>query len=254
MNRSQLHWLEGQGIPKHCTIIEAVPGVGNVGKLVIDGLLSKHPSRTLGWLLHPDFPPHATLDDEGLIRPPRLELSSIILPDGSTVVTVSGMRQPMTAAGQFEVSESILRLAADSDSPQFLILAGLASGLEDRAIHVICSDAKVRSNLESNDISVSRGQPEGGMIGIAGMILSLAPTRGVPAVGIVADTVGTSADVLAADRLAKWIEEAFGIPLDLDLDTTERTAVHLLEAIDPTGSIEDYLRGDEPEVSADFYV
>jgi predicted ATP-grasp superfamily ATP-dependent carboligase len=92
------------------------------------------------------------------------------------------------------------------------------------------------------------------MIGIAGMILSLAPTRGVPAVGIVADTVGTSADVLAADRLAKWIEEAFGIPLDLDLDTTERTAVHLLEAIDPTGTIEDYLRGDEPEVSTDFYV
>ena len=70
MNRSQLHWLEGQGLPKHCTIIEAVPGVGNVGKLVIDGLLSKHPSRTLGWLLHPDFPPHATLDDEGLLRPP----------------------------------------------------------------------------------------------------------------------------------------------------------------------------------------
>ena len=253
MNRSQLHWLEGQGLPKHCTIIEAVPGVGNVGKLVIDGLLSKHPSRTLGWLLHPDFPPHATLDDEGLIRPPRLELSSIILPDGRTVVTVSGM-MPMTAAGQFEVSESILRLAADSDSPQFLILAGLASGLEDRAIHVICSDAKVRSNLESNDITVSRGQPEGGMIGIAGMILALAPTRGVPAVGIVADTVGTSADVLAADRLARWIEEAFGIPLDLDLDTTERTAVHLLETIDPTGSIEDYLRGDEPEVSPDFYV
>ena len=254
MNRSQLHWLEGQGLPKHCTIIEAVPGVGNVGSLVIDGLLSKHPSRTLGWLLHPDFPPHATLDREGLIRPPRLELSSILLPDGSTVISVSGMMQPMTAAGQFEVSESILRLAADSDSKQLLILAGLASGLEDRSIHVICSDAKVRRNLESNDITVSRGQPEGGMIGIAGMILSLAPTQGVPAVGITADTVGTSADVLAADRLAKWIEGAFDIPLDLDLDTTEQTALRLLEAIGPTGSIEDYLRGDEPEVSADFYV
>jgi len=254
MNRSQLHWLEGQGLPKHCTIIEAVPGVGNVGKLVIDGLLSKHPSRTLGWLLHPDFPPHATLDDEGLIRPPRLELSSILLPDGSTVIAISGMMQPMTAAGQFEVSETMLQLAADSETTQLLILAGLASGLEDRSIHVICSDAKVRGNLESNDITVSRDQPEGGMIGIAGMILSLAPTQGVHAVGIVSDTVGTSADVLAADRLAKWIEEAFDIPLDLDLDTTEQTALRLLETIDPSGAIEDYLGGDEPEVSADFYV
>jgi len=254
VNRSQLYWLEGQGLPKHCTIIEAVPGVGNVGKLVIDGLLSKHPSRTLGWLLHPDFPPHAILNNEGLIRPPRLELSSILLPDGGTVIAISGMMQPMTAAGQFEVSESILRLAADSESTQLLILAGLASGPEERSIHVICSDAKVRSNLESDDITVSRGQPEGGMMGMAGMILSLAPTRGVPAIGIAADTVGTSADVLAADRLAKWIEEAFEIPLDLDLDTTEQTALRLLEAIDPTGSIEDYLGGDGAEVSADFYV
>jgi predicted ATP-grasp superfamily ATP-dependent carboligase len=92
------------------------------------------------------------------------------------------------------------------------------------------------------------------MIGMAGMILSLAPTLGVPAVGIVADTIGTSSDVLAANRLARWVEEAFEIPLELDLDTTEQTAVRLMEAIDPFDSIEDHLGADEAEVSADFYV
>ncbi|MEE2624697.1 MAG: PAC2 family protein [Candidatus Thermoplasmatota archaeon] len=254
VNRSKLHWLEGDGLPKGCMIIEAVPGVGNVGKLVVDGLLHKHPSRTLGWMLHPDFPPHATMDSEGLIRPPRIEISSILLADGSNLVVITGMMQPMTAAGQFEVSESMLELAADSESPNMLVLAGLATGPEEHSIHVICSDSKVRSSLESSDITVSRGQPEGGMIGMAGMILSLAPTLGVPAVGIVADTIGTSSDVLAANRLARWVEEAFGIPLELDLDTTEQTAVRLMEAIDPSDSIEDHLGADEAEVSADFYV
>ena len=38
-------------------ILEAVPGVGNVGKILIDAVVEKHPSRTIGWILHPDFPP-----------------------------------------------------------------------------------------------------------------------------------------------------------------------------------------------------
>ena len=47
MNRTKIHWLIGDRLPKHMAIIEAVPGVGNVGKLVADGLIKKHQSKTL---------------------------------------------------------------------------------------------------------------------------------------------------------------------------------------------------------------
>ncbi len=254
MNRTKLHWLCDGGIPPGCTFLEAVPGVGNVGKIVIDGLVKKHPSRTLCWVLHPDFPPHASLDDDGLIRPPRLEVKSVLLPNGSTVITVTGLMQPMTAAGQFEVSETILELAAESSSERLLVLAGLSAGPEERGIHVICSDSKYRTQLEAEDIVVSREKPNSGVIGIAGMVLSLAPTQGVITAGIIAETMGTSCDVMAANRMANWIEHAFEIPLDLDLDTTEETAARLMEAIDPMGTIEDLIGAEESEVSTDFYV
>ena len=252
MNRTKFHWFEG--MPSKCTILEAVPGVGNVGKLVVDALIEKHPSRVIGWILHPDFPPHATIGDDGLIMPPRIEVSSIMLPDGSTIIVMTGTMQPLTAAGQFEVSESILELASKSQTTRLLVLAGLSSKPEDRSIHVVCSDSAVRKSLEEDDIEVSKTQPEGGMIGITGMILSLAPILSVPAIGVVADTVGTSSDILAADRLSSWIEEAFDLPLELDLDTTEKTAASLMESINPGGTIEGYLEIDDPEVSQDFYV
>ena len=92
------------------------------------------------------------------------------------------------------------------------------------------------------------------MIGIAGMVLSLSSTLGVPSVGIVAETIGASSDVLAADRMAKWVEQAFEIPLDLDLDTTKETAARLMEEIGVSGSIDDHLGVEEQEVSSDFYV
>ena len=69
---------------------------------------------------------------------------------------------------------------------------------------------------------------------------------------MVADTVGASADVIAADRLARWIEEALGLPLGIDLDTTEETARKLLASIEVSGSIEEHL--GMPAEADDFYV
>ena len=254
MNRTRIHWLVGDGLPEHAAMLEAVPGVGNVGKIVVDSLVDKHPSRTIGWILHPDFPPHSTLDSNGLVSPPRININSILLPDGRTVITVGGPLQPMTATGQHESSEAILEMASESGTPQLLVLAGLAAGTDDREIHVICADAEVRKNLEANDIPVSREHPEAGMIGIAGLLISLSPLSGVPAVGLVAETIGASTDVLAADRLASWIEAGLDLPLSLDLDSTEETARKLMETMEVSGSIEETLSASESEGSSDFYV
>ena len=35
MNRTRIHWLVGDGLPEHAAMLEAVPGVGNVGKIVV---------------------------------------------------------------------------------------------------------------------------------------------------------------------------------------------------------------------------
>jgi len=253
MNRTKIHWLIGDSLPEHASMLEAVPGVGNVGKLVVDSLIEKHPSRTLAWILHPDFPPHSTLGEDSLLAPPRICIDSVLLPDGRTVITIGGNLQPMTAAGQHEVSEAILELASDSETPRLLVLAGLAAGAEDREIHVICADGDVRKCLEVDDIPVSREHPEAGMIGIAGLLISLSPLHSVSTIGLVAETMGSSADVVAADRLAAWIEAAFDLPLELSLDSTERTAARILDEMNAGGDLEETLAMADVE-SGDFYV
>ena len=182
--KTKFHWIVGDGLPEHTAILEAVPGVGNVGKIVVDALVEKHPSRTIGWILHPDFPPHATLSKNGLLSPPRLEINSVILPDGKTIITIGGNLQPMTAKGQYEVAESILEMAKKNNTPKILVLAGLAAGAEDRGIHVICADSNVKKSLQEIDINVTDEQPKSGMIGIAGLLISLSPLHDVPTIGL----------------------------------------------------------------------
>ena len=159
----------------------------------------------------------------------------------------------MTPGGQHEVAEAILNLAKESSTYQVLVLAGLATEAESRGVHVICADETVRSSLEADDILVSREQPESGMIGIAGLLVSLSPIIGVRSIGLVADTVGASADVLAANRLASWIEEAFDLKLDLDLDSTEEIARKLLETYEVGGTLEEAMGVDESDSHRDFY-
>tara|TARA_B100001769_G_C22076508_1_gene579758 strand:- start:32 stop:793 length:762 start_codon:yes stop_codon:yes gene_type:complete len=250
---TRFHWIVGNGLPEHSAILEAVPGVGNVGKIVVDALVEKHPSRTIGWILHPDFPPHATLSKDGLLAPPRLEINSVILPDGKTIITIGGDLQPMTANGQYEVAESILAMAKENNTPKILVLAGLAAGAEDRNIHVICADLDVKKSLQEIDINVTDEQPKSGMIGIAGLLISLSPLHGVPTIGLVAETIGASADTLAADRLSAWIEQGLELPLDLDLDSTEKTAKKLLATMDVSGDIDEILNGSEKQNDSNFY-
>ena len=251
--KTKFHWIVGDGLPEHTAILEAVPGVGNVGKIVVDALVEKHPSRTIGWILHPDFPPHATLSKNGLLSPPRLEINSVILPDGKTIITIGGNLQPMTAKGQYEVAESILEMAKKNNTPKILVLAGLAAGAEDRGIHVICADSSVKKSLQEIDINVTDEQPKSGMIGIAGLLISLSPLHDVPTIGLVAETIGASADTLAADRLSSWIEEGLELYLDLDLDSTGKIARKLLATMDVSEDIDEILNGNEKQNDSNFY-
>jgi len=85
------------------------------------------------------------------------------------------------------------------------------------------------------------------------LLISLSPLHGVHAIGLVAETIGASADTLAADRLSAWIEQGLELPLDLDLDSTEKTAKKLLATMDISGDIDEILNGNEKQNDSNFY-
>ena len=65
---ASIHWVESTGLPKHDLIVAAVPGVGNVGKLVVDTLNQEQNATLIARIIHPDLPPHSVLED-GLFGP-----------------------------------------------------------------------------------------------------------------------------------------------------------------------------------------
>jgi len=228
MSRTKIQYISD--VPPHDAIIEAVPGIGNVGKLVVDGLVASYDSKIIARILHPDMPPHATLDSEGLLRPPHLSIHSVSI-GSQTVLCICSDAQPTTAAGQHEVAESILDFVKDYSDSRLYVLAGLAMDPEAQGIHVVCSEEGTRRSMEDHGIEVRTGQPESGMIGLAGLLVSLAPLHEVEAVGLVADTVGGATDARAAERLSMFVQDKFGLNIGMDLDRTQAIASRLLESV-----------------------
>jgi proteasome assembly chaperone (PAC2) family protein len=227
---ASIHWVDEVGLPAHRLILEAVPGVGNVGKLVLDTLVEQHEGALIARILHPDLPPHSTLE-KGLLVPPHLSIHAVNV-QGQTLITITGTGQPMTPRGQHEMAEAILELAEAYDTEMILVLAGLSAEPGDEGVHITCASAEVKGELVSNDIIVSDEQPAGGMLGLAGLLASLAPLHDIPSAAVIAETVGTSVDVMAADRLAKRISADFGLGLDLAIDNTRETAARILSLME----------------------
>jgi hypothetical protein len=226
-----IHWTADGGLPEHELILAAVPGVGNVGKLVIDTLNEQHEATLLARIIHPDMPPHSILEG-GLLTPPHLSVHFVGLDNGQNVISITGNGQPMTPRGQHEMAEAILKLAGESKTPLIAVLAGLSAKPGEENIHLTCSSNEVQSELNERGISVSTEQPSGGMLGLAGLIVSLSPLHGVPSAAYSAETVGTSIDVVAADRLSQRISSDFGLGLDLPIDNTRETAARLLSMME----------------------
>ncbi len=253
MNRSITHWCtDSEEIPQEMVILLALPGVGNVGKVLVDAIIEEHKSDPIAWIMHPDLPPHATLVD-GLLRPPRIEIHLVQLPVGLPLLIVTGDAQPLTPAGQFELSTRLLEIFAEAKSEIMFILAGLAAEVEDDSVHLVCSDEDTRDAFKARGIEASNEAPEAGMIGMAGLLASMAPMHSLASACIVAETLGSTVDVITSQRIANWIEEYLGIPLAISVDTTEKTADRIRKEIAmDTSELDNLFEKSEP--SPEFYV
>jgi len=206
-------------------LLVAMPGIGDVGKLAVDAVNTELDAEPIARLLHPELPPLAKLDENGLLTPPHILLSRIDL-DGKTVYTLTGDSQPMTPAGQYEMATTVLELFTGGE---VLVLAGMSAGPERKEIFTICSSAQYRIELEAMGVDVRRDEPKAGVIGMAALITAMSPIKNVKASCNIATTIGNSADPVAAQLLLETIRKWWSLPLPVPIDATARLAAKLKE-------------------------
>lgn len=224
-----IEWREGHSsVGEHALMMFALPGVGNVGKVAVEGLKSAHLCSQIARLHHSALPPLATLDEQGLLAPPHLSLSSIESITGKRIIMLTGDSQPLEPEHQGTMAREIMHWLEQQGITSVFVLAGLMDAPTRKETFIVASNASHRIDLESMGVDVRRDEPKSGAIGLAALMASIGPLYNINSACAIATTVGSSGDVFASQRLLEALDEWFNLgvalPSGIQTKLTEKLA------------------------------
>lgn len=199
-------------------MICGLPGIGNVGKIAAEYLIDKLKMTKMMDLFTQYLPPQVFITDDGLAHLARNSVYYKKRSNANDLMVVTGDFQGTTQEGQYELSYNLLDIGMGLGVSQVFTLGGYSTGKIVEAPRVLgaVSDLKMFDLLKSNGVVFPKGEPGGGIVGSAGLILGLATEIfDVQAACLMGETSGYFADPKGAMELLKTLSKILSIDLDL---------------------------------------
>ena len=200
---------------RNVTLIEGLPGVGNVGKLAVDHLIDEVSATRFASIYSKHFPPQVLVKDDNLISLVSNELHywKSDKKGGSDLVFLSGDYQGLTPEGQYEICERILRELMNFDIKQVITLGGYGHGEMKQELKVLGA----ANNQENLDMMVKKGvvcskdTPGSGIVGASGLLIGLGVLFDIKGFCLMGETSGYFVDPNSAKALLEKLTNILGI-------------------------------------------
>jgi len=196
--------------------IEALPGIGNVGKVAGDFLAASTNARRFATMYAEDFPPQVLLDEQSVVNMACNELwySNI---NGKDVVFLRGDYQGSTPEGQFYLAQSIMDILMEIGVTRIITLGGYGTGTMVDCPRVFGAVSTIEIKPEFSDYGVifSPNDPQAGIIGAAGLLVGFGKMYGIESICLMGETSGFFVDHKAAKTIVEVLMRMFKVELDL---------------------------------------
>jgi hypothetical protein len=196
-------------------LIEGLPGIGQVGKLVAEYMIHMLGAEKMGEIHSIYFPPQVILEENGLARLVRNELY-YYRASGKDLIFLVGDHQSTSNEGHYLLADQYCGIAQDLKVKRIFTLGGFGVGHlvnEPRVLGAV-NRADLRTELEEAGVSFDRNEPGGGIIGAAGLILGLSAKRGIDAVCLMGETSGYLVDPMSAANVLAILSKLIDVPVD----------------------------------------
>ena len=127
MNKTYIKMIEEVDIKEHI-FIEALPGIGHVGKLVAEHIIHELEAKKFAELYSPSFPPQIFVNEDGTIEPMKNEFYALNDENGQDYIILVGNTQGLSPEGQHEVCGIILDFVEKYGVKQMYTLGGFGTG------------------------------------------------------------------------------------------------------------------------------
>jgi uncharacterized protein len=201
--------------PADPILIEGLPGIGQVGKLVAEYMIHMLKAEKIAEIHSIYFPPQVLLDETGLARLARNELF-LYQSGGRDIVFLVGDHQSTSNEGHYLLADQYCEIAEELKVKRIYTLGGFGVGHlvnEPRVLGAV-NRVELRPELEEAGVTFNRDEPGGGIIGAAGLMLGLSARRGIDAVCLMGETSGYLVDPMSAANVLGVLSKLIDVPVD----------------------------------------
>lgn len=170
-------------------LIEGLPGIGNVGKVVIDYLIESLKAKKLASFFSYDLPNSVFVTENNLVQLPEIELYGVTC-KGRDFLFLSGDAQPNLERSSYELTQEILSLAKKQNVKEIITLGGIGLNEIPDEPKIFCVSNKKGIVKKYTKVGVSDEVygMVGPIIGVSGLLLGL--SKKINAVALLGETYG----------------------------------------------------------------
>ncbi|MFP4119298.1 MAG: PAC2 family protein [Candidatus Woesearchaeota archaeon] len=200
--------------------IEGLPGIGNVGKVVIDTIIEKLGAEEIGTFESHNMPNSVFVNEEHLVQLPSIQLYRATV-TGQDFLFLTGDAQPSQERASYELAEELLSVIEEFDGKHIVTLGGIGLNEipDDPGIYVTGNDKGFIKEFEKHGASSEVYGVVGPIIGISGLLLGLAKNRRMKSAALLGETYGHP--MYIGLKEARKIILLFNEKYDFDIDLGE---------------------------------
>ncbi|MGB9936432.1 MAG: proteasome assembly chaperone family protein [Methanobacterium sp.] len=195
--------------------IEALPGIGHVGKLVAEHIIHELEADKFAELYSPSFPPQVFVNEDGTIEPMKNEFYALKGKNGQDYIILVGNTQGLSPEGQHEVCGIILDFVEKYDVKMMYTLGGLGTGqpIEKSKVFGAATTVELTESLKNHNVTLRSA--DGGIIGASGLLLGMGMLRGMNGVCLMGETPGYFIDAEASKAVLTVLLNILGMEVDI---------------------------------------
>jgi uncharacterized protein (TIGR00162 family) len=214
MDEIELHQLNEMKLHQPI-MIEGLPGVGNVGKLVAEHMIHELKAEKLLELYSWHFPPQVLVNSDGTVHLCKNELYGWHS-EKQDLLILTGDQQSVTNEGHYLIAEALLDIASQHEVSRIYTLGGYGIGqlVERQLVLGAANQLELVEEMKQYGVEFREEEPGGSIVGASGLLLGLGGLRGIPAVCLLGLTSGYLVDPKSAQAVLAVLCSALGLELD----------------------------------------
>lgn len=201
---------------KNPILIEGLPGVGHVGKLVAEHLIEELKAEKVMEVYSPHLPPQVIVLDDGTVKQVRNEIYAYRGKDRDLLLLV-GDYQSATNEGHYDLTGVFLDLCEEFGVERIYTLGGYGTGqfVEKPQVLGAANSLELVEEMKGYGVVFQENEPGGGIVGVSGLLLGLGRLRDMDAVCLMGTTSGYLVDPKSAQEVLRVLSRALDIEVDM---------------------------------------